>query len=355
MSTHALRRFRRSIVPLAIGIAALAGMGVFLALAPGPAAAGWLAAFVFWSGIPIGCLAAMMIHALTGGRWGERLAPVFVGTGAALPLMLLLVVPVLALLPDLYPWAGAGPGAHPDVARYYLNSPFFIGRTAIAFAGWIALALVLPRLTGTTAALIGGLGLIFHGFIVGIVGIDWILALQPPFHSTSFGADLAFLQLASAFAWTALLMPPGESAQTRSDLGGLLLATLLGIAYVNFMALLVIWYGDVPSRVFWFVERTRWPWTLLAGFFFIFGSVFPIFSLFLARVRASALGLRVVAGVTLAGIAIFDAYLVVPPFGPLALAAFALSLLAIGAILLAYLVTPWARLSVRRWRSAHVA
>lgn len=355
MSTHVPRRFRRSIVPLAIGVGALAGMGVFLALAPGPAAAGWLAAFVFWSGIPIGCLIAMMIHALTGGRWGNRLAPIFVGTSAALPLMLLFVVPVLALLPALYPWAAGGPGPQPDVTRYYLNSPFFIGRTLIAFAGWIVLAAVLPRLSGKPAALIGGVGLIFHAFIVCFIGVDWVLALQPPFHSTSFGADLAFLQLASAFAWTALLMPASEDKQTRADLGGLSLATLLGITYTNFMALLVIWYGDLPSRVFWFVERTRWPWTLLAGFFFICGSVFPIFALFIGRVRSSLLGLRIVAGVTLAGVALFDAWLVVPPSGPLALAAFALSLLAIGALTFAWLVTPWARLNVRRWRSAHVA
>jgi len=269
--------------------------------------------------------------------------------------MLLLVLPVLALLPALYPWAAGGAGADPDVAHYYLNWPFFIGRTAVAFCGWIVIALALPRLTGTAAALIGALGLIFHGFIIGIVGLDWVLALQPPFHSTSFGADLAFLQLASALAWTALLIPASEDKQTRADLGGLLLATLLGITYINFMALLVIWYGDLPNRVFWFVDRDHWPWTLLAAFFFICGSVVPIFSLFVGRVRASVLGLRVVAAVTLVGIASFETYLVVPPFGVVALAATALALLAIGALTLAFIATPWARLSVYRWRSAHAA
>ena len=131
MTPHAVRHFRQSLRPLVVGIVALAGMGVFFALAPQPAAAGWLAAFVFWSGIPIGCLTATMIHALTGGRWGDRLAPIFVGTSAVLPLMLLLVVPVLALLPLLYPWTSGSPGIDPDVVRNYLTFPFFIRRTAV--------------------------------------------------------------------------------------------------------------------------------------------------------------------------------------------------------------------------------
>jgi hypothetical protein len=117
----------------------------------------------------------------------------------------------------------------------------------------------------------------------------------------------------------------------------------------------VIWYGDVPSRVFWFVDRDRWPWTLLGGFFFICGSVFPIFSLFIGRVRESVLGLRVVAAVTLVGIACFETYLVVPPFGVIAVAATALALVAVGAFTVAFVVTPWARLRAYRWRSAHAA
>lgn len=348
--TRFLRRIRRRPAPVVLAAAALVGMVVLAVWAPKAAAGGWLTAFVFWSSIPIGCLTAVMIHTLTGGRWGSDCAPVFIGGVSALPLMVLLVLPVLAAMPAFYEWRNVDP----DIAHYYLNVPFFIGRTVLAFCGWIALAWLLPRLTGTAAVVTGGLGLIFHGFIIGIVGLDWVLSLQPLFHSTSFGADLAFLQLASAFAWTGIVMPASAPAQVRKDIAGLLLATLLGITYVNFMAVLVIWYGDLPSRVFWFVQR-GWPWTLVAGLAFVCGSVLPIFALFLARVRASALGLRIVSVIALIGIALFDAYLIAPPFGVLALAAAALALLAIGSLFIAFLATPWARTNIHRWRSAHVA
>jgi len=194
----------RPAAPLAVAIAALIGMGVFLALAPKAAAGGWLAAFLLWSGIPLGSLLTLMIHALTGGDWGLRFAPHFVTAAAAIPLMALLVVPVLAALPGFYPWVFGHGGAQADVAAWYLNAPFFIARTGIGFAGWTALAFLLPRLAGTAAAIAAGLGLIFYGVTICLVGTDWVLSLAPGFTSTSFGATLAFAQLASALAWAAI-------------------------------------------------------------------------------------------------------------------------------------------------------
>lgn len=352
MSTRAFRRMRHGRWPLAV--AALVGMLVFVLFAPKAAAGGWLIAFVFWSGIPLGSLVALMIHALTGGRWGLQLHPLFTRATSALPLASLLAVPLLAVLPAFYPWAADAPHVPADVVHLYLNPVFFIARTLIALVGWNVLAFLIPRLAGPRAVLTAAIGLIFYGFCINLIGLDWILSLEPPFHSTSFGADLAFVQLASAFAWAALLMPAGIPPQTRADLGRLLLATLLGIAYINFIAVLVIWYGDLPGRVFWFVER-GWPWTLVAAFAFVCGSVLPIFSLFLKRVRASRRALRIVGGVTLCGIAAFDCYLIGPAFGVLAIAAGALAMFAIGALALAIVPIRRARFLLPRWRSAHVA
>ena len=39
-------------------------------LQPAPFAFAWLAALTAWLGWPLGCLALLLIHALTGGRWG---------------------------------------------------------------------------------------------------------------------------------------------------------------------------------------------------------------------------------------------------------------------------------------------
>ncbi len=338
--------------PLMVGVLGLAGMVIFLIFAPRAAAGGWLVAFLFWSSISIGSVTAMMIHALTGGRWGWRFNAVFMPSAATVPLMALLFAPVLAALPAFYGWALGSGSVEPDVSQFYLNAPYFIGRSLIAFFGWSLLAYTLPRLTGWAAVLTAAIGLVFHGLIIGLIGVDWILSLEPPFISTSFGASLAVTQLAAALAWALIASPDREEDTGLGDLAGLLLATLLGLTYINFMALLIIWYGDLPNRVFWFVQRDHWPWMLIAVLAFVGGSVIPIFSLFLARVRYSASWLRVVGIIVLAGIAIYYVYLIAPPFGVLSIAAAVVALVAIGALSVALVVTGWSRAGYEKWRHA---
>lgn len=311
-----------------------AGSIAFLAMVHVKAvAAGWLAAFVFWCGPPIGSLVWMMIHRLTGGRWGFALYPIFAPTAALVPLVAVLLVPVLVAMPALYSWIHGGSDVSASVAHIYLNLPAFIIRSVVAFVGWTVLALALPRLHGGGATLLAALGLVFYCVLISLVPVDWILSLEHPFISESFGASVAVTHLMAALAWAALLAPR-ESEAVTSDLGALLFAMVLSITYIDFMALLVIWYGDLPDKVFWFTQRTHLPWSVLAYVAFVCGSALPIILLLFARNRASRSALRIIGATVLFGLAVYDVYLVVPPFGLMALLAAALSIFAIGCLLL---------------------
>jgi hypothetical protein len=311
-----------------------AGWIAFLAMVHVKAvAAGWLAAFVFWCGPPIGSLVWMMIHRLTGGRWGFALYPIFAPTAALVPLVAVLLVPVLVAMPALYSWIHGGSDVSASVAHIYLNPPAFIIRSVVAFVGWTVLALALPRLHGGSATLLAALGLVFYCVLISLVPVDWILSLEHPFISESFGASVAVTHLMAALAWAALLAPR-ESEAVTSDLGALLFAMVLSITYIDFMALLVIWYGDLPDKVFWFTQRTHLPWSVLAYVAFVCGSALPIILLLFARNRASRSALRIIGATVLFGLAVYDVYLVVPPFGLMALLAAALSIFAIGCLLL---------------------
>jgi hypothetical protein len=134
-------------------------------------------------------------------------------------------------------------------------------------------------------------------------------------------------------------MPAGEPA--LADLGGLLLAFVLGITYIDFMAVLVIWYGDVPATSRWFVARLGLPWRALAWAAFALVSVGPTLALFLSRVRHGRGALRVVGASALIGLVCYDAYLVAPPFGAAALLPAALSIIAIGLVLVALMRGAW--------------
>ena len=87
-----------------IGAAGLVASIVGAILQPSSFAFAWLAALSVWIRWPLGCLALLLVHALTGGRWGNPVRPGFVQGIRILPLLLPAVIPLLFFLPDLYPW-----------------------------------------------------------------------------------------------------------------------------------------------------------------------------------------------------------------------------------------------------------
>ncbi len=290
------------------------------------AAAGWLVGFTFWSQVLLGSLLLLMIHRLTGGRWGRL--PGLAAPAAAIPLLFLLVIPVLVGIPVLHGWSASRGGLRPDVLALYLNTPLFVLRSVMALAGWSVLAVLMLWTGFGRRRLVAAVGLFLHCLVISSIAIDWYLSLAAPFTSSSFGASVAITQLIAAMAWTLVTGRGGETE--AGDAGGLLLAFILGITYIDFMAVLVIWYGDLPREEIWFTTRERSLWPVVAWAAFLLTSVLPIFSLMLARVRNSRAALRLVAASTLIGLILYDAYLIAPPFGAEALIPAVLSLIGIG-------------------------
>ncbi len=323
---------RIQLAAVAAAAAAGAGLVVLAIFEPRQAAAGWLVGFLFWSQIPIGSLVLTMIHVLTGGRWGWVLRPVLAPAMATIPWLLIAILPIFVAVPALYPWTHQISAVKPDVASHYLNVPFFIGRSVIALAVWSVLSVLVRRAELRGNILTAGIGLLLYGVLISSVAIDWFISLEPPFISSSFGASVGIMQLIAAMAWAALVAPEPQGNSAVGDIGELLLAFVLGITYVDFMAFLVIWYGDLPHKIFWFVVRDRFPWSALAGAWFVLGSVVPILSLLLGRVRRSRFALRLVATSVLAGSLLYTAYLIAPPFGAKALIPAALATIVIGVV-----------------------
>ncbi len=312
------------------------------------AAAGWLIGFVFWAQILVGALTLTMIHRLTGGRWGEFAAPAIVPAAAATPLLMLLALPLFVAIPALYPWPQHPASIKPDVLSYYLNTPWFVVRSMVALIGWAALAILLPRYDRWRGQLLAGLGLAFHALVVSGVSIDWFLSREAPFTSSSFGASVAICCLVAALAWTAVTAPAPQGDPAIGDIGSLLLATVLGITYIDFMAVLVIWYGDLPREDAWFVERGGLPWMALGVVAFILASLLPIFALMLSRVRNEQRPLRAVGACVLVGLACYDAYLIAPPSHGMTLLAGVVAIIAIGLAFIGVLMSGIALLITSR-------
>lgn len=241
----------------------------------------WHVAVVAWLVIPLGCLGLLLVHHLTGGRWGRVLRGALEAGTRTLPLLAILFVPVLVHLDAVFPWARADYLAeHEVVARKtgYLDEPFFIARSAVYLAVWVilAVAVTVARRSSLTPPLrhlwLGPLGAVLLVPTVSFASVDWILSLAPTFHSSVFGmltlAAMAVAGLAFAILVTLSLAAADRTSALREQddvgLGRLLLALSLLWVYFAFMQYLIIWSGDLPHTAEWYLARQEglWLWII---------------------------------------------------------------------------------------------
>jgi hypothetical protein len=228
--------------------------------APVAALAGWRAGFLLLLAVPVGATVLLLIARLTSARWETALRPLL----APMPWLFPAAVPLL-----IGQALAAPPPPH---LALWLSWPAFGFRALIALGAWTAMARVLAagRMTATGA----GLSLVAHGMIVSILAPDWLLGLAPGQPQTAIGITLAVTQILAACA-AACVLDRGETA-ARRDLAHLLIAALLGIAYLLFVDFLVIWYGNLPARVGWYQARTTLPWSVLPSIALVGGVALPI-------------------------------------------------------------------------------
>ena len=291
-------------------VVALVAATIAAALLPGFGRT-WLLSFAAASGAPIGATVLLMIATLTGGRWAESWRPILAPVSFATPLAAFAFLPVTVSLPAIYPWA-ADPGVvPPDVARLYLNTPFFLVRAATALVGWSALGMAFGL--GRPSRMTAGLGLAFHGLAVSLVAVDWFLSVEPGFTSSNFGATIAIAQIATALCLVALF--GRDASGRRGDDGALLVATQIGLGYLGLMAFIIPWYGDLPETIDWYVRRAAQPWLSILIGAITCGVAVPFCILIRAAWRNGGPALRLAGLLALAGLWLQDLWIVGPPMG----------------------------------------
>jgi hypothetical protein len=269
-----------------------------------------------------------------------------------------LFIPVIVGLGWIYPWA-MDAGTLPAFKAVYLAPWFFILRAAIYFAIWTALAIWAARAYGNDAAMVraASAGLIVWALTVSWAGIDWLESVEPDFHSSIYGLLAISFDLLAAFAFglVAVLAFKGTHRMSNSSYAAVLLSTLLLWAYLHAMQYIIIWAGNIPDEVIWYLVRLKAGWADVLWLLFIGQFILPFFALLSARVRSSTAALLWLAGATLVLRYVEAVVLILPPLN-VASAALLLdipaAMLVIGATwLLAWSAAPsvW-----QRW-SSHAA
>jgi hypothetical protein len=283
-----------------------------------PFAQAWLVAVCAGLGLPLGALALLMIHQLTGGLWGEEARPVLRRIAGLLPLMLLCGLPLIAAIELLMPFLTAPPETLPERVTgklHYLQPAWIIFRTLVVAGLWlVALA------TGERSRRWAVWGLIFYMLGLLVFTTDWMQALEPTYYSTIYPVEVAGAQIQGALALAILLLP----RDIKGDFGKILIGTILSWSYFAGMQWLITWMGDLPPEAAWYKARTADWWGAVLIVMCLLFAIVPFFALLRGRVRGSLADLRRLAWMLLAGYVLEDVWRIAPAFPANGLVAVAL-------------------------------
>lgn len=244
----------------------------------------WLLAFVFVLGFPLGSLALLMVHHLTGGGWGIVIRRSFEAAARTVPVMALLFVPIAFGLHSLYEWSHAEVVASDAIIAQkviYLNPQGFLIRAVIYFAIWSFLALALARLSArqdtedvhfSRFENIAGPGLLVYALTLTFASVDWIMSLDPHWFSTLFGLWIMVGQALTALAFTItiafLVSRDGRMAKAITtdkfhDYGTLLFAFIMLWAYLSYSQFLIVWSANLPEEIPYYLQRLGGGWSVV--------------------------------------------------------------------------------------------
>jgi hypothetical protein len=271
---------------LIVGVAGAVIGGLGVVLQPDQFAPSWLIGFLFCLGLSLGCFALLMLQHMTGGQWGLVTRRIFEAGTRLLPLALLLFIPVAIFAPSLYLWA------RPEAVRAdsilqakapYLNLPFFLIRAAVYFAVWLFGSMMLNRWSVQQDAgelaiteadtrrfrVISAPGLLIYVLLISLAAVDWIMSLTPHWYSTIFGLILVVGQGLCALSFAVAVLATLVSREPMNgllkahhfhDLGKLMLAFVMLWAYFSFSQFLIIWAGNLPEEIPYYLDRMRYGW-----------------------------------------------------------------------------------------------
>jgi hypothetical protein len=257
--------------------------------------------FLFLASIAVGALFLIALEYLTGAFWSVPMRRVIEFLAGTTPLLPLLALPVLLVMPDVFPWAQVGAASHDAVLagkQPYLNVSFFMIRVFAVCAVWILFMWLFTRFSqrqdGTREQKYtmynGRLSAVFmpvFALTVTVIAIDWGMSLEPHWYSTIFGvyyfSGVVIAALAAAtycivrFHEKGIL--PGLTPDHLYSLGALQFAFISFWAYIAFSQFMLIWYSNLPEETSWFLMRWRHGWQYVSVLLILMQFAVPYFVL----------------------------------------------------------------------------
>ena len=279
----------------------------------------WLLGLMLTFGFSVGGLALLLVQYCTGGKWGLLLRRPLEAMSRTLPLVFAYWVVVAFSLKKLYLWAAVSDvsaalksgwineaQAHAiEFKRPMLNPGAFIWVSLLCFAIWAFYTwrlndLGLQRDAASPATTpewikrfenISGPGIVVYAITLSAAAIYWVMSLDPTGDSSVYG--LLFLvgqgyQVLALSIIVAVSLSKGEPFRTilrqteQHDLGKFTFAFVMLNIYLAFSQFLIIWSGNLPEEIPWYLDRFKGGWGVIITLDFLFHWLIP-FTLLLSR------------------------------------------------------------------------
>jgi hypothetical protein len=275
-----------------------------------------------------GGLCVLMLQYVSGGKWGLLLRRPLEAMAATLPLVAAMYIPFLipALGKHLWQWVRF-PTVQAERQAYaqhlvtqeqeltaifkhfMLNPGALVFETVLLFAILIGFMVLLNRWSlerdrdpeaGTEVSYerwrirfenLSGPGILIYVILLTMGSIVWIKSLDVTWYSSIYGLQFLVGQGYAVLALgilTVILLSRFEPMKTllrtteQHDLGKLAFAFVMLNIYLTFAEFLIIWSGNVPDEIPWYLNRIHGGWWVICSLDFICHWLIP-FTLLLSR------------------------------------------------------------------------
>jgi hypothetical protein len=286
----------------------------------------YLMGYMTCFGFAGGGLVVLMLQYVSGGKWGLILRRPLEAMTRTIWLVGLMFVPIIFLWKHLYQWAAFPTAAAVAEAlgrhavtleqamtlndkRAMLNPTAVILQTAIVFGILLLFQYFLNKWSlqrdadperGTLASYdrwriklenLSGPGILIYVILLTVGAIDWIKSLDVTWYSSIWGLQFLVGQGYAVLALgilTVILLSRYEPMKTmlrvteQYDLGKLAFAFVMLNIYLSFAEFLIIWSGNIPDEIPWYLNRIHGGWWYVCSLDFICHWLIP-FSLLLSR------------------------------------------------------------------------
>ena len=284
----------------------------------------WLLGLMLTFGWAVGGLALLMVQYVTGGKWGLLLRRPLEAMSRTLPLVFVYWLVIVVWMKKLYLWAQVD-GSKPEDVEAALKSGFineiqahaisfkrpmlqpemFLLVGLFCFAVWWLYSWRLNRLSvqrdldspaNTPQWIkkmenISGPGILVYSLTMTAAVIYWVMSLDPTWYSSVYGLLFLVGQGYSVLALSIIVtlsLSKAEPFKTilrqteQHDLGKFTFAFVMLNIYLAFAQFLIIWSGNLPEEIPWYLDRIRGHWGIIITLDFIFHWLIP-FTMLLSR------------------------------------------------------------------------